>query len=56
MTKSGKDTQKNSILRCSKCFITLERLKKEGLSTVLIKVVDENNNEKYICRVCFEGW
>jgi uncharacterized protein with PIN domain len=43
-------------MRCSRCLITLEKLKKDGVGDFLVKVVDENKKEKYLCRVCFEGW
>jgi len=55
MTKVKK-TEKNQKLFCSKCFVTLDRLKSDGISEYLIKIVDENGKEKYICRLCFEGW
>jgi hypothetical protein len=43
-------------LRCYKCLMTLERLKEEKICDHLIKVVKENGEEDYICRVCEEGW
>lgn len=49
-------TETKQIIRCSKCFITLERLKKDGICENLLKIVDEGGREKNICRVCHEGW
>ena len=51
-----KTPSKDQELRCSKCFVTLERLKTDKISDYLIKIIDEKGNEKYLCRVCFEGW
>lgn len=43
-------------IRCYKCLVTLDRLKKEKICDYLIKVIKENGEEDYICRVCHEGW
>ena len=43
------------IIKCHKCFITLERLKKDGISEYLIKIV-KDGKEDYICPVCLSGW
>jgi hypothetical protein len=43
-------------LRCCKCFITLEHLKKTGIDDYLIRIVLEDGKEDYICSVCQKGW
>jgi uncharacterized protein with PIN domain len=43
-------------LRCSKCFVTLERLRQDGISKYLIKAVDEKGEECYLCPNCLNGW
>jgi hypothetical protein len=48
--------KKNKTLRCCKCLVTLERLKKDKICDYLIKIIDENGKEDFICRVCHEGW
>ena len=42
-----KDPAKKQKLRCLKCFVTLERLKKDALCDYLIKLIDEKGDEKY---------
>jgi len=46
----------NKRIKCCKCFITLERLKNDGIGEYLIKIVKENGKEDYICIVCLNGW
>lgn len=46
---------KNKI-KCCKCFVTLERLKKDEISDYLIKIIREDGKEDYICPICFSGW
>lgn len=51
-----KKPKKDQELRCCKCLVTLERLKKDGICDFLIKIVEEKGSEKYICQLCLEGW
>lgn len=44
------------ILRCSKCFITLDRLKQDNITDFLIKIVKEDRSESYLCTTCLSGW
>ena len=44
------------IIKCCKCFITLKRLKEDKITELLLKVVNEDGEEKYLCPICFEGW
>ncbi|MFH1326508.1 MAG: hypothetical protein ABIH59_00075 [archaeon] len=46
---------KNKI-KCFKCFITLEYLKKENIAEYLVKVIKEDGKEDYICPNCLEGF
>jgi len=46
----------NKRIRCYKCFVTLERLKRDGINDYLIKIIKEDGKEDYICQVCFNGW
>ena len=43
-------------ISCSKCFVKLEKLKKGNITDYLIKIVNEDGNEKYICTTCLSGW
>lgn len=43
-------------LRCCKCFVTLERLKKDGITDYLIKIAKEDGKEDYLCSNCFDRW
>lgn len=54
--KKALRTKKRTALRCDKCFITLEKLKKDKLSPFLIKITDGTGGKKQICRLCFEDW
>lgn len=42
-------------LRCYRCFITLKRLIDDEITDHLVKIVDIDGNEKYICIVCLMG-
>lgn len=53
---TNKKPSKDQELRCCKCFVTLERLKKDKICDCLIKIIDEKRHEKYICQLCLEGW
>lgn len=56
MIKKIKKYSKISEFRCSQCFITFDRLIKDKICSYLIKIINENGDEKYICKVCFQGW
>ena len=42
--------------RCCKCYITLDRLKKDGITDYLVKIIKEDGTEEYICPQCIGGW
>ncbi|MFC2143100.1 hypothetical protein ACFLQN_01750 [Candidatus Aenigmatarchaeota archaeon] len=42
-------------IRCLKCKIGLETLKKKGMGDYMIKIADENG-EYFVCKSCFQGW
>ena len=43
-------------IKCYRCFITLERLKKDKICDFLIKIIKSDGEEDHICPVCLEGW
>ncbi len=43
-------------LRCSKCFITLDRLKSDNITSFLVKIITTDKNESYLCTTCLNGW
>jgi hypothetical protein len=43
------------MISCAKCFITLEKLKKDGIGDYMLKAVNEDG-EFYICKSCLDGW
>lgn len=45
-----------TILRCSKCFITLSRLKADKITDFLVKIAKEDKSESYLCTTCLNGW
>lgn len=47
---------KKKIIRCCKCLVTLERLKKDRICSYLIRIIKDNGAEDYICSTCFNGW
>ena len=47
---------KEKKIKCSKCFVTLEKLKKDNICDYLVKIVNEDGDEDYICPVCYGGW
>lgn len=40
---------------CYRCLITLKELK-ERKASGLLKIIDCDGNEKYLCELCFAGW
>jgi len=43
---------KSDLERCSKCFITLKRLKEDDIASYLLKIYN-GEKEDYICPSCF---
>ena len=46
----------NKVIRCSKCFVTLDRLRDDKICDYLIKIIKEDGKEDLICPTCFNGW
>ena len=42
-------------LRCFRCLVTLERLKRDNCGDYLVKVARDDGTEDHICRVCLAG-
>jgi len=43
-------------LACSNCFVTLERLERDGMATFLVPIVRRDGSQGYCCRMCLAGW
>lgn len=40
-------------IRCCKCLVTLERLKRDGICSRLLVVARADGGQEYLCNICF---
>ncbi len=43
-------------IKCSKCFVTLKRLKEDGVCEYLVKIIDSDGKNEALCTTCLNGW